>query len=264
MGQLFLFMKLNSKELKAFLEHKFDEFNTPSYIETDPIQVPHLFSQPADIEIAAFLTASIAWGNRQSIIKNARRLVQYMDFAPSEFVLNFQEADLERFAEFKHRTFNGTDAVFFLRSLQNIYRHHGGLGAFFESSFRESGSIKEVLSAFYRLFFSIPSPERTRKHVANVAKKSAAKRLNMLLRWLVRHDGRGVDFGLWQAIPPSALYIPLDVHSGNVGRKLGLLTRKQNDWQAVEELTEKLRQFDPTDPVKYDYSLFGLGVFEKF
>lgn len=255
---------MNKDQIKELLDAKHDEFNVPSYIDYDPIQVPYLFTQTEDIEIAAFLTATIAWGNRKAIIKNARRLMSLMDNAPYDFTMNATEAELNHVKQFVHRTFNGDDCSFAIRSLQNIYKQHNGLHALFSKGYHDSESIKETLIFVRSVMLETPLLKGREKHFANAAKNSSCKRLNMFLRWMVRHDNRGVDFGLWQDIPMSVLQIPLDVHVGNVARKLGILERKQNDWIAVEQLTAKLRDFCATDPVKYDYALFGLGVFEKF
>lgn len=256
--------KLSEKDeaLKEFLEEKYYLYHNEKFIESDPIQIPHQFAEREDIEISAFLAAAIAWGKRPMIIRNAQRLLSLMENSPYEFIMNAKESDFERFENFKHRTFNGEDAVFFLKSLSNIYKNHGGLKQVFEKNYQKTESIFQTLIEFRKIFFEIEFPQRTSKHIANVEKKSAAKRLNMFLRWMVRSNSSGVDFGLWEKIPTSALYIPLDVHSGNVSRELKLLTRNQNDWKSVEELTSKLRIFDKNDPVKYDYALFGLGVFE--
>jgi len=254
---------MNQTEIKAFLDEKAEQFNRPVFIETDPIQVPKLFIQKENIEIAAFLTATISWGSRPAIIKNALRLMQLMDNSPYEFITQNSEKKMKHLESFVHRTFNGQDCIYFARSLRNIYQNHGGLQQVFETGFSKENSIKEALAHFYKVFFELPG-ERTRKHISNVERGAAAKRLNMFLRWLVRTDNCGVDFGLWKGIPASKLMLPLDVHTGNVARKLGLLQRKQNDWKAVEEVTEVLRKFDPQDPVKYDFALFGLGIFEKF
>lgn len=251
-------------ELKDFLEEKILLYNHPGFIETDPILVPHHFTEQCDIEIAAFLTASIAWGNRASIIRSALRLMKLMDNAPRSFVMDAEEKDLVVFGGFVHRTFLPPDCEFFIRSLQNIYRNHGGLGGFFQKEFHETQSIEQVLVAFRNVFFEEPHPVRSQKHVSDILRGSAAKRLNLFLRWMVRQDPAGVDFGLWKGIPMSHLFLPLDIHSGNVARKLGLLKIRQNNWKAVREVTENLIRFDPADPVKYDYALFGLGVFEKF
>lgn len=252
------------KVLKEFLDEKADKYNHPDFIYTDPIQIPHLFTESQDREIAGFFAATIAWGQRSTIIKNMFQLLSLMDNTPFEFVQNYSANDLNRFNYFKHRTFNGEDCVFFIQSLKNIYLKYNGLGSLFQHLYLQHQNIVDVLSHFRQIFFEIPHPERTQKHVANVLKGASAKRLNMYLRWFVRKDNRGVDFGLWDKIPMSSLYIPLDIHTGNVARKLGLLKRKQNDWKAVQELTEKLRMFDFDDPIKYDFALFGLGVFEKF
>lgn len=254
---------MKQTEIKEFLDEKVEKYNRPAFIKTDPIQVPKQFSQKENIEIAAFLTATISWGNRPAIIKNALRLMNLMNNNPLEFILQASEKELNHLNTFVHRTFNGQDCIYFIHSLKNIYTNHGGLQQVFESGFRKSNSVESALKHFHQLFFEIPG-ERTRKHIANVERGASAKRLNMFLRWLVRDSSCGVDFGLWKGIPASALMLPLDVHTGNVARKLGLLQRKLNDWKAVEEVTETLRKFDPKDPVKYDFALFGLGIFEKF
>ncbi|PKQ61402.1 TIGR02757 family protein [Labilibaculum filiforme] len=256
--------KLSYPELKEFLDEKFNLFNRESFITSDPIQIPRSFSKKEDIEISGFLSASIAWGQRPTIIRNAKWLMERMEQQPHEFILNASNADFERFKSFKHRTFNEEDCIFFLKALQNIYRNHGGLEAVFSKGVADSKGVKGALVYFRNVFFETEHLDRSQKHISNVLKKSAAKRLNMFLRWMVRKDERGVDFGLWSKISPAALYLPLDVHTGNVGRKLGLLTRTQNDWPAVEEITENLRKLDAKDPIKYDYALFGLGAFEKF
>jgi uncharacterized protein (TIGR02757 family) len=250
-------------DLKSFLDEKVLKYNQPFFIETDPIQVPKSFSRKENIEIAALLTATISWGNRLSIIRNATKLMGLMDNQPHDFVLNASVGELNRLEHFVHRTFNGNDCIYFIRSLKNIYQNHQGLQSVFEKGHRKENTVKSALSEFHRIFFEIGG-ERSRKHVSNVEKGAAAKRLNMFLRWMVRNDKSKVDFGLWKGIPQSALMLPLDVHTGNVARKLGLLQRKTDDWQAVEEVTQILREFDPYDPVKYDFALFGLGAYEKF
>jgi len=257
-------VKLSSSELKSFLDEKYDLYNRDSFIDTDPIQIPKAFSKKEDIEIAGFLAATIAWGQRPTIIKNANKLMNWMDHTPHDFIMNAKDSDFDVIAEFKHRTFNGEDAIFFMKALQNIYRNHEGLEAVFSKPVKEGSDIKVALAYFREVFFSIDHPSRTEKHVSNVLKKSSAKRLNMFLRWMVRSDSRAIDFGLWESISPADLYLPLDVHTGRVGRKLDLLKRKQDDWKAVDEITMSLRQLDPSDPVKYDFALFGLGIFEKF
>ena len=251
-------------DLKDFLEIKYSEFNTPQYIESDPIQVPHLFSEKENVEIAAFLTSIITWGRRNMIIPKALEFMRLMGNQPYEFVLHASENEIRRIEKFQYRTFMGLDAVSFVRALRKLYQDHGGLCTVFENEYKATGDIKQTLSRFRKLFLEYDFPYRSLKHLANVDKGSAAKRLNMFLRWMVRKDDRGVDFGLWTKISPSDLMIPLDVHAGNVARKLGILSRKQSDWKAVEEVTSYLRKLDPEDPVKYDFALFGLGVFEKF
>jgi uncharacterized protein (TIGR02757 family) len=259
---------LKEKELsflKEFLDEKYALYHQQKFIESDPISIPHLFTKKQDIEIAGFLAATIAWGNRKSIITNANKLMQWMDFAPHEFILNCKSNDFKPFQKFAHRTFNGTDCVFFIESLQRIYKKHSSMeGLFYKGIEGPDENIKKGISSFREEFFKPKHLNRTEKHVSDPLKNSSSKRLCMFLRWMVRTDKGGVDFGIWKKIKPSQLCLPLDVHTGNVSRALGLLNRKQNDWQAVEEITNALRQFDMKDPVKYDYALFGLGVFEKF
>lgn len=250
-----------SSEIYQLLEEKFIQFNQTSFIENDPISIPHLFSAKEDIEIAGFLAATIAWGQRKTIVTNARKMIQLMDDAPYDFILHHEDKDLWRLKGFVHRTFNSEDFEFFLKALQHIYINHGGLESVFA---RNAENMQQSIHYFKKVFFEIEHPQRSTKHIADPLKKSSAKRINMFLRWMCRNDKSGVDFGIWKSISPKHLMCPLDVHSGNVARKLGLLTRTQNDWQAVEELTYQLRKFDKNDPVKYDFSLFGLGVFEGF
>ena len=254
---------MNTSELKDFLDEKVLQYNTLDFIESDPIQIPHLFSQKEDIEIAGFLSATIAWGNRKMIIKNSQNMMDLMGNTPYDFVMSHTENDLERLESFVHRTFNGTDFVTFIRALQHIYTNHGGLEAVF-SKHQETDSMQKSIHEFKKIFFEIPHLNRTQKHISDPLNNSAAKRINMYLRWMIRQDNKGVDLGIWKSISPSALSCPLDVHSGNVARKLGLLTRKQNDAKALVELDLQLRKLDPNDPVKYDFALFGLGVFESF
>ena len=257
-------MIYSSENIKSFLDEKIQLFNRAEFIETDPIQVPALFTTKENIEIAGFLAATLAWGQRPTIIRNAMKLTALMQNNPIEFLLNSSEEDWAMFQSFKHRTFNGTDCIYFLKSMKNIYQNHGGLEQVFTDGFRNGNSIFSALVYFRKVFFELEHERRTEKHVSDIEKGAAAKRLNMYLRWMVRNDTSNVDFALWKQIPSSALMLPLDVHTGNVARKLGLLTRTQNDWRAVEEITAKLREFDPEDPIKYDFALFGLGVFEKF
>jgi uncharacterized protein (TIGR02757 family) len=253
---------LKKSEIKKLLDTYVDYFNQRSFIASDPIQVPHSYTKREDIEIAGFLTATLAWGQRPVMIKNAFTLLESMPDGPHQFIMESDEDRFAFFESFKHRTFNGIDCIFFLKSLQNIYLHHGGLKNVFEDGFNLTGNIPGAIMHFRNIFFNIPFPQRTLKHVADVESNAAGKRINMFLRWMVRKDDKGVDFGLWD-IPASALYIPLDLHSGKISRELGLLKRQQNDWKAVRELTFRLREFDPDDPVKYDFALFGLSALGK-
>jgi len=256
-------VNLSFLELKSFLDEKVTQYNNPKFIESDPIQVPHQFSKKEDIEIAGFLTSTIAWGNRKSIIANAKSMMQLMDQTPYDFVMNHQESDLKNLIPFVHRTFNGEDFIQFIESLKHIYLNHYGLEAIF-SKYAQKDSLQLSISKLKTHFFEIEHLSRTQKHISDPLKNSAAKRINMFLRWMVRKDKSGVDFGIWKRLSPSQLSSPLDGHSGNVARKLGLLTRKQNDAKALLELDTSLRKLDKSDPVKYDFALFGLGVFETF
>lgn len=252
-------------ELHAFLDEKYRQYNNPAFIESDPISVPHLFSKKEDIEIAAFFAASLAWGQRSVIIRNAKMLMEWMDFSPHQFISNYQEKDLIPFQKFKHRTFNGDDCIFFIKSLKHIYTHLGSLENAFIANENEVSSekIKAAIIHFRTIFFQADHLKRSKKQVSNPLSNSACKRLNMFLRWMVRKDRHGVDFGIWNSLSAAELLCPLDVHTGKIGRALGLIQRRQNDWLTVVELTRQLRYFDPDDPVKYDFALFGLGVFEK-
>jgi len=254
---------LTTSELKEFLDEKVIQFNNPNFIESDPIQIPHRYNLKEDIEISGFLTATIAWGNRKMIIKNANRMMELMGNSPYDFVMNHKEHHLEKMDAFVHRTFNSIDFTYFIKALQHIYNNHNGLENIFNLN-ATTDSLQPAIHELKKLFFEIPHPIRTTKHVADPFKGSAAKKINMWLRWLIREDNAGVDFGIWKSISPSILSCPLDVHSGNVARKLGLLHRKQNDAKALAELDASLRKMDKNDPVKYDFALFGLGVFEKF
>jgi uncharacterized protein (TIGR02757 family) len=256
-------MKFKKSELKEFLDEKVELYNRPSFIELDPISIPHRYSKKEDIEISGFLAATIAWGNRKMILKNADRMMALLNDSPFDFIMNSDEQDLERIEGFVHRTFNSLDLIYFLKALKNIYKTKGGLESIFNEH-KPDESLKTSIHNFYMLFFELPHSKNTERHVSDPFKGSAAKKLNMFLRWMVRSDNHGVDFGIWKKISPSKLYIPLDLHSGNTARSLGLLKRKQNDWKAVEELTSVLSEFDPSDPVKYDFALFGIGVNEKF
>lgn len=254
---------MTNTELKEFLDAKVIQYNNPKFIESDPIQIPHQFSIKEDIEIAAFLTATIAWGNRKMIIRNANVMMELLGNSPYDFVVNHKEHHLENLESFVHRTFNNIDLAYFMTALQHIYKNHNGLETVF-SKYAETDSLQNSIHHFKQIFFEIKHPLRTKKHISDPAKGSAAKRINMFLRWMVRKDNTGVDFGIWEALSSSALSCPLDVHSGNTARKLGLLTRKQNDAKALHELDTNLRELDAEDPAKYDFALFGLGVFEKF
>lgn len=250
----------DTDDLRALLEKLHDKYNNTDFIAGDPISIPHRYTGREDIEISGFLAATIAWGNRKAIVSSSGRMMQFMDDRPYDFTMNASDKELDGLGKFVHRTFNGGDFRHFVLALRNIYKEHGGVGAFFEREWERSGDMRQALSAFRRTFFCLEHPTRCEKHLSSIDKGAACKRLNMYLRWMVRRDGRGVDFGLWDKIPASALYMPLDVHSGNVGRALGLLGRRQNDWKAVEEITASLRGFDAADPVRYDFALFGAGI----
>lgn len=253
---------MNPASLKTLLNRKVDLYNQPSFIQDDPISVPHRFRKKQDIEIAGFFAAIFAWGNRTTIIRKTNELMQLMDNAPHDFCLHHQPEDLKKLLSFKHRTFNATDLLYFIEFFRQHYQQHHSL----ETAFTRHGhTAEEMLSGFYHYFFSLEHvPGRTKKHIATPERKSTCKRLNMFLRWMVRRDGRGVDFGIWKKIPPSQLICPVDLHVARVARRMGILKRKQTDWLAATELTEYLRTLDPEDPVKYDFALFGLGVMEKF
>jgi uncharacterized protein (TIGR02757 family) len=254
---------MNPTELKLFLDEKVALYNNQNFIESDPVQIPHLYSLKEDIEIAGFLSASIAWGNRKMIISNSKKMMDFMGNSPYDFVMSHTSKDLDSLENFVHRTFNGGDFSTFIKSLQHIYTHHNGLEFVFAKN-QESASMQKSISEFKKIFFEIPHLSRTQKHISDPMNGSAAKRINMFLRWMVRQDNKGVDLGIWKTIATSALSCPLDIHSGNVARKLELLLRKQNDAKAVAELDTNLRLLDPIDPAKYDFALFGLGVFEGF
>jgi len=251
---------MTNATLKEILDEKVFQYNNPRFIESDPIQIPHQFQLKQDIEIAAFLTATISWGNRKMIIKNAQRLMDIMGNSPYDYIME-SKTDIDD--NFVHRTFNVIDLNYFVKALRSIYTNHGGIEKVF-SQYARPGDLQNSIHHFKKVFFEIEHPLRTLKHVSDPNKGSAAKRINMFLRWMVRKDAAGVDFGIWKDISPSMLSCPLDVHSGNVARKLGLLDRKQNDAKALHQLDLSLRKMDPIDPVKYDFALFGMGVFEKF
>jgi uncharacterized protein (TIGR02757 family) len=253
------------ENLKAFLDSKVSQYNRPDFIKNDPVSIPHLFSKKQDIEIMGFWAATLAWGQRITIINKCKELITLMDGAPYDFIINHEEPDLKKLLHFKHRTFNDIDTLYFIAFFRYHYSHHESL----EDAFMPPGGtlkgVEQSLNYFRNYFFSLPDyPHRTKKHVSSPSQKSTCKRLNMFLRWMVRKDNCGVDFGIWNKIKPSELIMPCDLHVDRVARKLKLITRKQTDWQTAIELTERLREFDPFDPVKYDFALFGLGIEEKF
>ena len=256
-------MAMTKAQLKEFLDQKALAYETNAFIPHDPIQIPHQFSQKEDIEISGFLTAIIAWGNRKSIITNANKMMHIMGQSPYDFIMDYSPSQAHLFDGFVHRTFNSCDLETFVRALQHIYKHHGGLEQLFAKGMTPT-SMQMAIAQFKSVFFEIPHQQRSQKHISDPSRNSAAKRINMFLRWMVRDASAGVDFGLWPSISPAVLSCPLDVHTGNVARKLGLLSRKQNDAKTVAQLDAALRKMDATDPVKYDFALFGLGAFEKF
>lgn len=256
-------------DLKAFFDKKVDEYNRPSFIKDDPVCIPHLFTKKQDIEIAAFFACIFAWGNRTTIINKSRELMELMGMAPHDFILHHSEQEIKKLLLFKHRTFNTTDLLYFIEFLQYHYQKHKSLeDAFVMHKIKDipfEEEVEAMLIGFHNYFFSLENmPKRTRKHIATPAKNSSCKRLNMFLRWMVRKDNNGVDFGIWKKIKPAQLICPVDVHVARVAKRFNLLDRKQIDWQAALELTRYLRTLDANDPVKYDFALFGLGVMEKY
>jgi uncharacterized protein (TIGR02757 family) len=249
-------------EMKDYLDEMSDRFNTRSFIDLDPISIPHQFSSKEDIEISGFLTASISWGNRKAILKGAKNLMELLDHQPFDFVMNHQAKDLKRLDSFVYRTFNGVDLKQFILSLRHVYKYHQGMESIFTAGMKDEINPQKTIHHFRNVFFERNKSARTTKHVADPMAGSTAKRINMFLRWMVRQDKHGVDFGLWKNISPSQLSLPLDVHTGNVARKLGLVTRSQNDWKTVVEIDQVLRSFNSSDPIKYDFALFGLGAIE--
>ncbi|OYQ37550.1 TIGR02757 family protein [Flavobacterium cyanobacteriorum] len=252
-------MKLS--DLKDFLDEKAELYNNPDFISSDPIQIPHAFTLKEDIEISGFLAATIAWGNRKMVVNNCNRMMNFMGNSPYDFVMSHRPGDLEPLQSFVHRTFNGTDFTTFIRGLRHIYINYGGLEEIFSQN-QKGNMLHAAITILKQKFFEIEHQQRTLKHIADPIRNSAAKRIHLFLRWMVRQDRAGVDLGIWKQIKPAVLSCPLDVHSGNVARKLGLITRKQDDLKALNELDTHLRSMDASDPVKYDYALFGLGVFE--
>lgn len=262
---------MNKQSLKQFLDRKVEEYNNLSFIPLDPVSIPHLFSKKQDIEISGLFASIFAWGNRTTIINKCRELMKLMDNSPHEFIIHHKEKDRKRFIGFRHRTFNDTDLLYFISFLQYHYTSHSSLeNAFFPKKiFKDltpsAELIEKALNNFSTYFFSLEDvPQRTRKHIASPIKNSGCKRLNMYLRWMVRKDRKGVDFGLWERVKPSQLIIPLDLHVARVAKHFKLLTRPSPDWQSALELTKNLREFDKKDPVKYDFALFALGVIEKY
>ena len=252
------------ESLKEFLDKKTAQYNAPSFIPSDPVSIPHLFSKKQDIEIAGFFAAIFAWGNRKTIIAKAKELILRMDNSPYDFCIGHSDKDLKRLLGFKHRTFNDTDLFYFISFFKYHYQKHTSLEMAFLLNNKSKFSMREALIHFHHYFFSLEDvPQRTRKHIASPEKNSTCKRLNMFLRWMVRKDANGVDFGLWEKINPADLICPIDVHVARVAKRLHLLNSNKIDWTAAEELTEKLKQFSPEDPVQYDFALFGLGVDEN-
>ncbi len=253
-------------EIRDFLELKVREYNQPNFIENDPVSIPHQYTRKQDIEITGLWASVLAWGQRVTIINKCNELFKMMDNTPYDFIVNHKESDLKVFETFKHRTFNATDTLYFIEYFKWYYSKHESLEDAFTIGLKENDqTIETGLINFHEQFFSLPDyPSRTKKHIATPARASACKRLNMYLRWMVRKDNCGVDFGIWNKIKPSQLVCPCDLHVDRVGRKLGMISRKQTDWKTAQELTENLRKLDPQDPVKYDFALFGLGVEEKF
>lgn len=254
------------KDIKSFLESKAEFYNQPAFIRHDPISVPHLFSRKQDIEIAGFFAAVFSWGNRTTIIQKSRDLLHRMDDSPYEFIRGHQPRDLKKLLGFRHRTFNDTDLLYFIAFMQWHYSIYDSLeDAFLKGMNPEDITVKNGLMKFRSTFFSLEdAPRRTQKHIASPEKNSSCKRLNMFLRWMVRSDGKGVDFGIWNRIAPRQLVCPLDVHVARVSKRFGILQKEKADWNAAEELTAYLRRIDPADPVKYDFALFGLGIVEKY
>ena len=250
-------------ELKEFLDEKAEFYQQKEFIQTDPIIIPHEYDNKLDIEISGFLISIISWGNRKSIINSGHKIITFLESSPYDFIINHSDQDLKRIKGNIHRTFNSEDLIYFIKSLKNIYINYNGLEDIMSNN-NNGDNLQERISNFKKIFFELNHPKRTKKHLPDPLNGSAAKRFNMFLRWMVRSNNKGIDFGIWKSISPSQLSCPLDIHTGNTARKLGLLKRNQNDSLAVNELDLKLREMDKKDPVKYDFALFGLGVNEKF
>ena len=256
-------LKIRIPDLKEFLDEKAQKYESPLFINDDPILIPHQFTNKRDIEVSAFITSIISWGNRKSIINSSRNIIRYMDDSPYDFIINHSKEDLSAINKSIHRTFNMIDLNYFITSLRNIYMNYGGIESIISDQ-KNGSNIQERISTFKKIFFSLNPPKRSTKHLPSPIDGSSAKRFNMYLRWMVRSNKKGVDFGIWKKIKSSDLSIPLDVHTGRIARDLGLLSRNQNDSKSVKEIDLRLREMDPVDPVKYDFALFGLGVYEKF
>lgn len=254
-----------SDQLRNFLEEKYQKYNQPGFINSDPVSIPHIFSKKEDIEIMGFWSSMLAWGQRKTIINKSNELIALMEGAPHDFIINHSEHELARFLKFKHRTFNDLDTLYFISFFRHFYQNHQSLEeAFVFDGIENEMNVGKSISMFHKLFFSLPhAPARTKKHVSTPEKNSACKRINMFLRWMVRKDDLGVDFGIWNKIKPNQLICPCDLHVDRVARSLGLITRLKTDWITAVELTNNLKQFDENDPVKYDFALFGIGIEEK-
>jgi len=251
-------------ELREFLDEKSLFYNRPEFIETDPIYIPHLFQEKQDIEISGFFAAVFAWGQRKTIINKCKEFLTLMDYAPYDFILNHNEKDLLPVIHFKHRTFNATDALYFIHFLKFHYTHHNSLEDLFINDCNRE-PVEAALTNFQHSFFSLPeAPDRTKKHIPTPRRNSTCKRMNMFLRWMVRKDHNSVDFGIWETIKMKDLICPIDIHVDRIARKLTLIKRKTTDWKTALELTCNLRKLDPDDPVKYDFALFGMGILEKY
>ncbi|ASZ10091.1 TIGR02757 family protein [Chitinophaga pendula] len=253
------------QQLKAFLDAKAAYYDDPAFVDNDPICIPHRFSLLQDIEIAGLFAAILAWGNRTTIIKKCTELLQLMDNSPYEYIRHHQPRERMKLMHFSHRTFNGIDLLYFVEFLQHYYTNVTSLEFAFSGHITKADqTVEKALLGFHKIFFAMEHPERTRKHISTPAKNSACKRLNMYLRWMVREDENGVDFGLWKHILPSQLICPVDVHVSRVATRLGLINEAKADWRTALALTAQLRTMDPADPAKYDFALFGLGVIEKY